>query len=215
MKIASLAFLATSCMALANPIAIGQLEKRWERCVICVGDTSSTVSCAVGYKVTERSSIGFHFSVPIALPRDIDRDEDSIRKLTKARMEVAGDLIDPTKIEIYDDGSGLPDGVVWGRAYFHAPEISDQLFSIVVSYEQPTINGLVIYAPQFEGAKNPKNLKEFSISFIPQEGGILSLQSKHIAKHVALATRITIRPLHNETIIVKYNRSEQAGTYNP
>lgn len=201
-------FFVWVTVANANPVAEPPvLEKAWERCLISAGEKSSTVSCAVGYKSFEYVNEPFHVSVPVILPASLAGDEAKARMAAKARLEVGGMVYDQGTIEFSKDPL-LPSGTVKATIRFVLKRVPGKSFGMVVTYEQPTINGKVFYLPQFENGKSPADFAEFSISVFPNNGGLLSLESKHAQEATAFATRITVKPVHNEIIRIGYTRSE-------
>lgn len=210
MKILLIAFISLSTVAFGNPVATAIVEKTWERCVISAGEKFSTVSCAVGYKGKEFLNAPFYISVPVVLPASLAVDETLARRVVKARLEIGGKVYDPCQIMFGNDPL-MPNGTIRANCLFHLGGVPGRSFAIVVSYEQPTINGKVFYLPQFEEGKNPRDFAEFSVSVFPTDGGLLTLESKHAQDPTSFATRVTVKPVHNEIIKVGYNRSGQAA----
>ena len=197
-------------MACANPVATANVEKTWERCVISAGEESSTVSCAVGYKGKDLLNEPFYVSVPVILPTSMLADLAKVGAVINARLEIGGKVYEPYTIA-YGSDPLLPDGTVKGDCKFVTRGVPGKSFAMVVSYEQPTINGRVYYLPRFEEGKNPKDFADFSVSFFPTNGGTLALESKHKQEATAIATRVNVKPVHNELITVQYTRGKQAS----
>lgn len=211
MKAFLAAFAWLSATVFANPIAdpAAAAEKTWERCLISAGETSSTVSCAVGYRGVEPSGGAFYISVPVILPERFRGKEVESREAMKLRLEVGGKVHEPEHITFKDDRL-LPEGAVMAKCLFELGRRPGRSFAIVVTYEQPTINGKVLYLPQFEEGKNPEDFTEFSVSVFPADGGLLALESKHEQETTAFSTRITIKPVHHELIRVGYRPKQDA-----
>jgi hypothetical protein len=210
MKILLIALLSVQTVVFANPVATAIVEKTWERCVISAGEKSSTVSCAVGYKGKQFLNETFYVSVPVILPASLATDEDKARIAVMARLEVGGRVYEPETIR-FDKDPLLPSGTVKANFFFTPAQVPGRSFAMVVSYEQPTIDGKVFYLPQFEEGKNPKDFAEFSVSVFPAHGGSLVLESKHKQEATTFVTRVTVKPVHNEIIKIGYKRSEQDG----
>jgi hypothetical protein len=211
MKTFLAAFVWLSATVFANPIAdpAAAAEKTWERCLISAGEVSSTVSCAVGYRGVDPLVGPFHIAVPVILPDRLRGKEAESRELMQLRLEVGGKVHSPKYITFKDDRM-LPEGAVIAECLFELGKIPGRSFAIVVTYEQPTINGKVLYLPQFEKGKNPEDFTEFSVSVFPAGGGLLGLESKHAQETTAFSTRITIKPVHHELIQVAYRLTEAA-----
>lgn len=186
----------------ANPIAVALVEKTWERCLIGVGTESATVSCAVGYVAKGALQDPLFFSVPVIWPKALAQDPDQVIRDVDPRLEIEGVVHRPKGVQFAEDAS-LPEGMMLAQCRFILGAVPAPQFALVVTYEQPLIRGLVAYLPQFEEGKNPASGKEFSISLFPQGGGELALVSKHEAKVMAMATRITIQPRHKELVLVR------------
>lgn len=214
MKTLFIALASLTTMACANPVATAIVEKTWERCVICAGEESSTVSCAVGYKGKMLLDAPFYVSVPVILPTTMLSDLAKVGAVINARLEIGGKVYEPCTIA-YGSDPLLPDGTVKADCKFVTRGVPGKSFAMVVSYEQPTINGRVYYLPQFEGGKNPKDFAEFSVSFFPTKGGTLTLESKHEQEATAFATRVNVKLVHNELITVKYTHGKQASSAKP
>lgn len=178
--------------------------------MISAGEESSTVSCAVGYRGVESLNEPFYVSVPVIVPASLGADPTKVAALVNARVEIGGVVCKPSGITFRNDPL-LPEGTVRAECAFMIKGLPGKSFAVVVTYEQPTINGKVFYLPQFEDGKNPKDLTEFSVSVFPTSGGLLALESKHAQEATSFATRVTVKPVHNEIITVGYNRSEQAA----
>lgn len=208
MKTLLIALLSLPSVVFANPIATALVEKTWERCLISAGDKSSTVSCAVGYKGKQYLNEPLYVFVPVILPANLAIDEAKARMLVMARVELGGKVYETEKIR-FDKDPLLPDGTVKATCLFNLGSVPSRSFTIVVSYEQPTIDGKVFYLPQFEEGKNPKDFEKFSVSVIPSHGGLLVLESKHKQEATSFATWITVKPVHNEIIKIGYKPNEQ------
>ncbi len=211
MKTLLAALTSLSIPVFANPVALPEaiVEKTWERCVISAGEKCSTVSCAVGYKGKDSLNEPFYVSVPVILPASLAGDAITARKVMKARLEAGGKVHDPNHIRFINNPL-LPGGTVVAECLFKLQRVAGRSFAIVVTYDQPTINGKVLYLPQFEEGKNPKDFAEFSVSVFPTDGGLLALESKHEQEATSFATRVTVKPVDNEVIQIGYSRSEQA-----
>lgn len=140
------------------------------------------------------------------LPKSMKDNEALALETVKARLEINGTVLKPVKLGLYEDPS-LPVEAIRAVAYFDMSKAPAKTFSIVASYIQPNIDGKFIYIPQFEGGKNPKEYREFSVTVFPADEGILSLESKHKQGATTLATRITIKPVHDEIIITRHHKS--------
>lgn len=217
MKILFPAFILLVNAASANPIITppakeATLRKTWERCVISAGTNSATVSCAVGYTAKDFLEYPVYVSVPVFFPEGSVTDSIELKKRVKARLETGGKVLEP----IYVSAGGYSgiQGVLLGECKFLVGRIPDKEFSIVVSYEQPVIEGSVYYMPLFEGGISPTIHDEFSVTFFPTGGGSLSLESKHRNKVTAYLTRVTVHPLHREIIKVATANREQAAPLN-
>ena len=176
--------------------------------MISAGEESSTVSCAVGYRGIKSLNEPFYVSVPVIVPASLGADPAKVAALIKARVEIGGVVCKPSGITFRNDPL-LPGGTVRAECAFMINGLPGKSFAVVVTYEQPTINGKVFYLPQFEDGKNPKDFAEFSVSVFPTSGGLLALESKHAQEATSFATRVTVKPVHNEIITVGFNRSEQ------
>ena len=210
MKTLLITLASLTTMACANPVATAIVEKTWERCVISAGEETSTVSCAVGYKGKMFLDSPFYVSVPVVLPASMAADPAKARAVINVRLEIGGKVYEPCTIA-YGSDPLLPDGTVKADCVFVTQGVPGKSFAMVVSYDQPTINGTVYYLPQFEEGKNPKDFTEFSVNIIPTNGGTLTLESKHIQEATTFATRVNVKPVHNELITVKYTRGKQAS----
>lgn len=204
--LSSLALLAN--VAWANPIATppvkeATIKKTWEKCLISAGTKSATVSCAVGYVAKNFLEYPVYISVPVFLPAGIETDPAKLKNTLKPRLETGGKVLEP--IWISAGGHSTAKGMAECR--FEIGHVPDKAFSIVVSYEQPAIDGRIYYLPLFEGGKSPMIGDDFTVTFFPTNGAALSLESQHRNKVTALRTRITIHPLHNETIKVATAKS--------
>lgn len=213
MKTLFLSLVLFANAAFANPIATppvkeASVEKTWEKCVISAGEKFSTVSCAVGYIGKGNLNEHFSVSVPVILPASMAADPSKVAVVVKARLEIGGKVYEPHSITFTYDAS-LPGDTVKADCNFATKGVPGKSFAMVVSYEQPTINGKVFYLPLFEEGKNPKDFAEFSVSVFPTNGGLLTLESKHQQKATAFATRVTVKPVHNEIIKIGFNRNEQ------
>lgn len=184
MKALLIALLFLPTIVFANPVATAIVEKTWERCVISAGEKSSAVSCAVGYKGKEFLNEPFDVAVPVILPASLTTNENITRIAVMARLEVGGRIYKPTTIR-FDKDPSLPSGTVKANFVFKLARVPGKSFAMVVSYEQPTIDGKVFYLPQFEEGKNPEDFAEFSVSVFPTNGGSLVLESKHTQEAIA------------------------------
>jgi hypothetical protein len=204
MKTLLIALTSLSSAAIANPVATAVVEKTWERCLISVGEKSSTVNAP------------FLVFVPVIISESMATDLTKVERAVNARLEVEGSVYEPVNIKLETDpllpgpppDPLLPAGTVKVECCFMVGKLPSKSFSVVVSYEQPTIDGKVYYLPQFEEGKNPKDYAEFSVSIFPTIGGLLTLESKHKQEVTSFATRVTVKPVHNEIIKIGYNRSE-------
>jgi hypothetical protein len=211
MKLLLITLASLSTSALANPIVTAVVEKTWERCVISAGAESSTVSCAVGYQGKAHLNNFLIVTVPIILPWRLQADPAKALESVKARLEIGETVLKAHEITFGTTPSDplMPDGTVKASLKFLA-SVPSKAFSMVVSYEQPTIDGKVYYLPKFEKGKNPKDHSEFSVSVFPAGQGLLTLESKHKEKATSFATRVTVKPVHNEIIKIGYNREQAA-----
>ena len=224
MKALAISIALLSAPVFANPIAVtveptptAVVEKTWERCVISAGKEYSTVSCAVGYRGKQLLDAPFYLLVPVIIPETMATDQSKLSLKIKARIEIGGKIHQPVQVQAnnpllpgFAPDPLLPPGTVRAECMFDLGKLPSKSFSVVVSYEQPTIDGKVYYLPQFEGGKNPKDYSEFSVSVFPADGGLLALESKHKVEAISFATRVTVKPVHNEIIKIGYNPSEQA-----
>lgn len=211
MKLLLIALASLSTSALANPIVTAVVEKTWERCVISAGAESSTVSCAVGYRGKAHLNEFLIVTVPVILPWSLEADPAKALASVRARLEIGGTILEATGITFGTVPSDplLPAGTVKASLRFLVG-VPSKTFAMVVSYEQPTIDGKVFYLPQFEEGKNPKDYSEFSVSIFPTDRGLLTLESKHKEEATSFATRVTVKPVHNEIIKIGYNREQVA-----
>ena len=214
MKPLLIAFVTLSSSAFANPVASAIVEKTWERCVISAGYDFSTVSCAVGYEGKLFLKEPFYVFVPVILPAILDGDTAKAVEAVKARLEIGGKVYESKSIKFTKD-TLLPDGTVKAESVFVIKSVPSKSFAMVVSYRQPTIRGSIYYLPQFEEGKDPKNLSEFSVTVFPADGNDLKLESRHKEKATIFATRITVKPVHNEIIAIAIKKSEQGGADQP
>jgi hypothetical protein len=211
MKLLLISLASMSTSALANPIFTAVVEKTWERCVISAGAESSTVSCAVGYLGKANLNDFLVVRVPVILPWRLQADPAKALESVKARLEIGETVLKAYEIKFGTATSDplMPAGTVKASLLFLAG-VPSKAFSMVVTYEQPTIDGKVFYLPQFEEGKNPKDYSEFSVSIFPTDQGMLTLESKHKEKATSFATRVTVKPVHNEIIKIGYNREQAA-----
>ncbi|RYD21956.1 MAG: hypothetical protein EOP88_09600 [Verrucomicrobiaceae bacterium] len=186
----------------ANPLVGGlaDVDKTWERCLICVSPESATVSCAVGYVGKAGLERGFQVHLPLIVPETMNGDEQRVLKTFKPRLEFDGRILEGKSVSFHAFPS-VP-GVSFARCTFDFPRAPGKSFSIVASYEQPVINGHIYYVPQFESGKSPGSSGEYTISFFPTGSATLSLKSTHKNNATALGTRITVHPVHEELIVV-------------
>jgi len=215
MKILLLTLILSVGTASANPIATppvkeATIKKIWERCMISVGPKSATVSCAVGYSAKNFLQYPVYVSVPAFLPKGTDITPASLQKILRPRLETRDKVIE----SIWISANGTSNDEDSAECRFELGQAPDKEFSIIASYEQPLIDGRLLYLPLFEGGQSPTLSDDFTITIFPEKGVTLNLESKHRNKVISYRTRITVHPLHNELIKIAAINSEQAEVPN-
>lgn len=118
---------------------------------------------------------------------------------SKVRLEGADGLLKMSHV-FFADHEALPDTHCLACCMYR---VNRPESSIVATYEQEHVDGTASYLPFFESGSKGGPEKEFTVSFVPLEGLELSLESKHKKRTVALKTRVTVHPQHEELIRVK------------
>jgi hypothetical protein len=202
----SILSLASGLSAMANPIADMGVEKTSERCLIHLYKESAVVSCGVVYRVVSYPKEEMFISVPIFFPND-GTDEKQVVAKAHPRLEFEGTVHEPNSVSKCPFEKSTPEGLVRMECSFSfrpkmTPAVS-QSFAIVVSYDQPLIDGKAYYLPLFESDKTPPNRDAFTISFFPDSQRTLELLSKHEDRATEMKTRVTIHPKDKEMIVVR------------
>lgn len=215
MKILLSALILSVSAASANPIATppvkeATIRKTWERCMISVGRESATVSCAVGYLAKNFLEYPVYVSVPAFVPKGTDFTPASLQKILRPRLETKDKVIEP----IWISASGPSNEDASAECRFGVGQAPDKEFSIIVSYEQPLIEGRLLYLPLFEGGESPALSDDFTVTIFPEKGMTLVLESKHGNKVSNYRTRITVHPLHKELIKIAAINSEKVEAPN-
>ena len=99
--------------------------------------------------------------------------------------------------------------------YEFEPPDQDE-FTVVTSYKQPLIDDTAYYLPLFEYGEVDGDKKNFTITFFPLNDSELRLETTHKDRQKIMNSRITVNPLHNETIAVRIiKRENKASHHNP
>ncbi len=220
---AALACWTFQSISNANPIFVSNdtyvATKLWERCLAAVNSKGAAISCAIGYglKPDQSTKAGaarrFNIVLPVFMPRGAAQTEKELLNLFAPKLEENGSVITPRYAEI------LPDSA--SRAAYRAPWGAQVVFftfdvqsghskegtSLVVTYQQPLINGAFHYLPLFENDQNPPENAEFSFTAFPSQSDItLRLKSENRSVRSRAKTRITLNLRQRELISIKPER---------
>jgi len=201
-----LSSLLIAANALSNPIVINGglgLEKTHEQCAIAVGAKSAAISCKVDYSIERRAAGGVHINLPIFWPRTKEFDTEKADKLLAVTLECDGEVYTPTSLGKATAASLEEKPFIELNCSFFIKLPKKNNFTLIVTYNQPLINGVCYYEPLFEKDPPKDKLKNFNIMFFPTNKAFLELTSKHEERASIMKTRISITPKHREMIAVK------------
>jgi hypothetical protein len=210
---------AVAHQASANPIFVPDdtytATKSWERCLVALDAQCASVSCAVGYALTETLVPGrvaarkLNIELPVFVPESMASDAKKTAAFCAPRLEMEGTVVPAPSAKILDPASS--------RKSFLAPEgVQVALFNFsvdvgaikrgttgVFTYRQPLIQGEFVYVPLFENRQDPPSNTEFSFTAFPIGPEALTLKSRNKAVRANMRTRISLDLRHKDVIVVK------------
>lgn len=214
-------FLLFTRLSYGNPI-VGdehgttyEAEKISENCIVQLGAKTSRVSCLVEYKLVEskitKDSYYLLIGLPIFLNYALEGKGEELLNILDPRIEIDGKIHEPDYGPAFpfsrQEEISFPSGVEPGFFIFMIDlGLDKKEANILVSYNQPTIDGSFLYLPLFEGGHSGKKHR---MDIVPQE----HLDSFQVATPIkdmdAFNDRLVIYLKHLELItIVIPNKKE-------
>ncbi len=212
MKNSVATFLAIFTTAVANPIAVDsnayEAEKAWERCLCAIGETESSISCAIGYKLSSWDQQAKYLNVTLPVFGNFAGNE------TLPKLEVKGKLIEATRRnkevtkgfrKSFEIASSIPLTLYSYRIPVGRAEDS---VTLIFTYRQRHCAGEFLYLPLFESGKTPKTEHGFSLTTFPLNPETsLKLKSRHQHVQTKGPTRITLSLNHGDLIRIGFSKS--------
>ncbi|WP_411825479.1 hypothetical protein [Luteolibacter sp. AS25] len=211
--------IALSSIAYANPIVIeDRLQKNQESCVVAISDSVANVSCSVNYHKIGTAVQKYYMNVPVFVSPTSDHNSKDLHSLIGMRLECEGSSVVfrgvvlripdgelPPLDNKGDQGSKTP--MIIDFCYEFEPPDQDE-FTVVASYKQPLIDDSAYYLPLFEYGEVDGDKENFTITFFSLNDSELELMTSHEDRQKVMNSRITVNPIHNETISVRTKKRE-------
>lgn len=217
--------LVCTSLVVANPIVAFEhgtyydAKKVTENCIIQADSESSSVSCEVTYTLkkakSKEDSYYLHVALPIYLSSETKLNDDELMILLSPRIDSNGErflpFTKPARVTRPEEREKhqVPEGA--DLIYYHFTiELGESIKNteILVSYEQPTINGIFYYLPLFESGRSTKDHR---IDILPRNTRITISPVEVEKDWEVLDSRITIHPNHNQRLEIKVAKSGSEG----
>lgn len=205
--------------AYGNPIMVEEgttAQKMFESCLIFVNQETAKVSCKIGYKMNTIITPHIYLNVPVFYTVSQYQDIKETQKLVDVKIECEGISYEPRAVfSTAVDAEGYPfpredspDTKIEVGCTFAIKTPSSKLFSILVTYTQPVINGKVYYLPLFEKDSAPINNTDFDITFFTTSEFKLDLVTMHPDRSKVMRRRVSVCPKGRELIAIEINKDK-------